>query len=384
MAEREAQNRAWDEENLKLVDGHSRHVQELTADYDRRIDAEHEAQKALSSQKESMVDQFATTKRLVEEDADLEVEEVKASSEAKLAAERQLTLRLKDENGLMKKKFSALTKDVEDQKEEIRSLHEKERELVDAIRGLEKDVQGHKKEIREREETIADKEKRIYDLKKKNQELEKFKFVLDYKIKELKRQIEPRETEIADMRKQVEEMDMELGQYHSSNAALDLMIGELRLKMDGMQKEIDQQKGLIREGHAYARRFRRDLAQAAGGADSKDLKVGVRELYKRYVLDEDKKAAKGSQAAKSDDLDLQAEYASPRRNLAFLGRPSRTIPRPRRRRDPLPTVPPAVPRRPLAIPSPRLSSDDPLGLSTPPPRRRRDLHGRLTSPAAAP
>jgi len=41
-----------------------------------------------------------------------------------------------------------------------------------------------RKEIQERDETIQDKEKRIYDLKKKNQELEKFKFVLDYKIKE--------------------------------------------------------------------------------------------------------------------------------------------------------------------------------------------------------
>jgi predicted RNase H-like nuclease (RuvC/YqgF family) len=60
--------------------------------------------------------------------------------------------------------------------------------------------QGHKKEIREREETVVDKEKRIYDLRKKNQELEKFKFVLDYKIKELKRQIEPREAEIGKMR----------------------------------------------------------------------------------------------------------------------------------------------------------------------------------------
>ena len=39
-------------------------------------------------------------------------------------------------------------------------------------------------------------EKRIYDLKRKNQELEKFKFVLDYKIKELRRQMEPRENEI--------------------------------------------------------------------------------------------------------------------------------------------------------------------------------------------
>ncbi len=35
------------------------------------------------------------------------------------------------------------------------------------------------------------------------QELEKFKFVLDYKIKELKKQIEPKEEQITDMKDQV-------------------------------------------------------------------------------------------------------------------------------------------------------------------------------------
>jgi len=43
-------------------------------------------------------------------------------------------------------------------------------------------------------------------LKKKNQELEKFKFVLDYKIKELKKQIEPREKDIKQMREQISEV----------------------------------------------------------------------------------------------------------------------------------------------------------------------------------
>lgn len=38
------------------------------------------------------------------------------------------------------------------------------------------------------------------------QELEKFKFVLDYKIKELKKQIEPREEEIAGMKEQIKEV----------------------------------------------------------------------------------------------------------------------------------------------------------------------------------
>lgn len=60
--------------------------------------------------------------------------------------------------------------------------------------GLEKDIAGLKREIRERDDTIGDKERRIYELKKKNQELEKFKFVLEYKIKELKKQVSPAST----------------------------------------------------------------------------------------------------------------------------------------------------------------------------------------------
>jgi peptidoglycan hydrolase CwlO-like protein len=64
-------------------------------------------------------------------------------------------------------------------------------------------VADHLQEIKERDGTISEKEKRIYDLKKKNQELEKFKFVLDHKIKELKQQIEPKDDEIADMNEQI-------------------------------------------------------------------------------------------------------------------------------------------------------------------------------------
>ena len=54
-----------------------------------------------------------------------------------------------------------------------------------------------------REQIIQDKEKKVYDLKKRNQELEKYKFVLDYRIKELKQKIEPREKQISEMVLQV-------------------------------------------------------------------------------------------------------------------------------------------------------------------------------------
>lgn len=56
------------------------------------------------------------------------------------------------------------------------------------------------------------------------QQLEKFKFVLDYKIKELKRQIEPRENEISNMRNQIEEMDLELEQVKQGVLASNLVL----------------------------------------------------------------------------------------------------------------------------------------------------------------
>jgi len=310
VAARDQENRAWDAQNLALVDGHTQEISELTTQADRRIDEESVLQKTVVAETEALKKQFSSEKVFVEADADAEVDDEKFTYESKLTTEKRQTQKLRDENGLSKKKFAQLTKDVEGQKEAMAALRDRETDLRESIKGLEKDVQGHKKEIRERDETIADKEKRIFDLWKKNQELEKFKFVLDYKIKELKRQIEPREAEIADLRRQVEEMDLELEQYHKSNAALDLMIGELRLKLDGMSKELGQQKALITAGEAYTRRFRRDLAMCAAGLeDQNDLKAGVKELYQRYVLDEDKSSGEGK------GFDLQAEYARQREHL---------------------------------------------------------------------
>jgi archaellum component FlaC len=69
-------------------------------------------------------------------------------------------------------------------------------ELYKSTNNLKQQIVSQQSELSERETTIKDKDKRIIDLKKKTQELEKFKFVLDYKIKELKRDIGPREIEI--------------------------------------------------------------------------------------------------------------------------------------------------------------------------------------------
>lgn len=69
-------------------------------------------------------------------------------------------------------------------------------DLTNYTAELKANIISSEKELEERNSTMKEKEQRIYELKKKTQELEKFKFVLDYKIKELKRDIGPRTMDI--------------------------------------------------------------------------------------------------------------------------------------------------------------------------------------------
>ena len=215
-----------------------------------------------------------------------EIEELKERYEAKLASERESALRLKGENGIMRKKFTALQKEIEDSKDEINSLFQIKKSLHEHIASLEKDIAGLKKEIRERDETIGDKEKRIYDLKKKNQELEKFKFVLDYKIKELKKQIEPREVEIMEMKEQIKDMDQELERYHKNNSSLELTISDLKLKLDGMQREILGQRSTLGDAKNQLRNMHTEIHECVQFIqDPHALKAAVKKIYQLHVLD---------------------------------------------------------------------------------------------------
>ena len=123
--------------------------------YEARLNDEAAVLEREKSEKEGYIQEFDETRRQLEEDVDREIEELKERYEAKLASERESALRLKGENGIMRKKFTALQKDIEDQKDTIQGLYENKKQLHEHIASLEKDIQGLKKEIRERDETIG-------------------------------------------------------------------------------------------------------------------------------------------------------------------------------------------------------------------------------------
>lgn len=164
-----------------------------------------------------------------------------------------------------------------------------------------KDKESNEKEIKERDKTITDKETRIYDLKKQNQELEKFKFVLDYKIKELKAQIDPKNDDIASMMTQIQAMEGELDDYMRKNKQLALDISQLQMKQRALQEEIKSQKKRLREDLALIKRFKLDLSECMECIqEPKQLKEAVAMLYRKYVQAGVKKL--------DLDTDMQKEY----------------------------------------------------------------------------
>jgi alanine racemase len=73
-----------------------------------------------------------------------EIESLKERYESKLQVEKNLAVTLKGENGLMRKRFNGLEKAIEEQKSEIRRLHEAQDTLYSTIATHEKDMQAFK------------------------------------------------------------------------------------------------------------------------------------------------------------------------------------------------------------------------------------------------
>ena len=64
------------------------------------------------------------------------------------------------------------------------------------------------------------------ELKAKNKELEKFKFVLDYKLRELAKEIEPRDEQIMQMRETIRELDDELQRDYKTSVGMEHGLAE--------------------------------------------------------------------------------------------------------------------------------------------------------------
>ncbi|KMQ89315.1 wd repeat-containing protein 65 [Lasius niger] len=243
----------------------------------------------------------------IEDDADREILEVRTKYENLLHEERQINLKLKGEAGVMRNKFMASQRDVDDLKRQVNRVQGEFARFHKNIQDLEKQIAELKKEISEREATIQDKEQQIYDMKRTNQELEKYKFVLDYKIQELKNQIEPRNREIQELKENIRDMEAELTSLHKTNVSLELQLHEVREKLHAARQELDRETHRNKRCQQLLRKIRVDILDTAGLIQEPNaLKTAVRDLYHKYSADDE------FLRSRKADVDAQCEFIKQR------------------------------------------------------------------------
>eukprot|EP00474_Spongospora_subterranea_P010666 CRZ11124.1 hypothetical protein [Spongospora subterranea] len=270
-------------------------------DLEELLTRERERLDRLSEEKEAITREFKETKRQLEQDTDVEILELKEKFDQSLATERETTLRLKGENGIMKKRFSSLSNDIEDQKEELKLMMEKEGAVREQISVQRHEIELNKAQINGLDATIGDKERTIYELKKRNQEMEKHKFVLDYQIKELKREIEPRECKIADMQEQEDQIDGALEQLHSDNGRLREAVAALKDEIASVQAAMNESRHLAQQYATEAGRQMFDLDRAVHLGNQDELVAAVKDAIARY--------ARSDATAAASDPQVLAEYS---------------------------------------------------------------------------
>jgi len=291
----------WETQHGQLVGGHENVIDQMRMEFETQQRSNWDERDRIIKEKEQAFKQHHETLAQLEQDADREIEELKEMYEEKLAQEKDEKVRLRGQAGIHRKHHDDLKRQMQKKQDDVRKEEERNRKNEERIGALLKDKESNEKEIKERDKTITDKETRIYDLKKQNQELEKFKFVLDYKIKELKAQIDPKNDDIASMMTQIQAMEGELDDYMRKNKQLALDISQLQMKQRALQEEIKSQKKRLREDLALIKRFKLDLSECMECIqEPKQLKEAVAMLYRKYVQAGVKKL--------DLDTDMQKEY----------------------------------------------------------------------------
>ena len=113
---------------------HEAYVNELTSDFDVKLEEDRRSRKQHEDEKSELQRELSETQNQLEDDIDTEIENMKKSFEDKLAVARETTLKFKGENGIMKKKDNVMQRDIEEQKDEMKVLFERELDLHEQIK----------------------------------------------------------------------------------------------------------------------------------------------------------------------------------------------------------------------------------------------------------
>jgi len=264
---------------------------------------------------------------MIEDDNDSEIVKAKEQYEKRHREQEEELVALQASNHALLSKENLTRAELEAKLADVTEKLHQQTVLESQIDSAKRDIEALTNELRERGETISDKDRRIHDLQTKNQELEKFKFVLEYKIKELKTQIDPKDNEIRASKEKLTHMETETEQYTKSNEHLALQIKSLRQKKAAQLKELDGVAVRRQDADEFQARMWAEISdifqEMKTAKDKKKLKNMAKLLHDTYTNERRSASHKVFTSARTaaDELkDYNRERDHLERNLASLKR----------------------------------------------------------------
>lgn len=280
---REAQQAIYDEHQEQVNKKQKDHHEGITKE-NEQINHLREGIKTMQIENKEMMDQ-------IQQDAKDEIREVEKKNQTNLNQVTDMSLRSKADLQITKNKLHDVRNEL---KTLVRLINDKSMQLdkqKENISNLNRELQQKKEQVEEKDTTIHKREKNILNLKKKTQELEKFKFVLDEKIRDLRKDIAPKELEIANLRNRTRSMDRRLRKYNSVNASLGFMVEDLRVRQGLIQKIIEKNRNIYRNNETIINNFKNAVYQVVQYMDDHtQLKMVVNKSLSSFIKGTDPKS----------------------------------------------------------------------------------------------
>jgi chromosome segregation ATPase len=137
----------WEAQMRDMKQAKEQAIQDLNKHFEVRLAEKQSEITVMQEEIKRQLLEYEETNKETEQDADTEIFEIKHKYEKKLKEEKEVVLRLKGENGIMRKKFNSLQSEIDSHKIEITRMMNDEKKLHSVIKSLEKDISGLRKEV---------------------------------------------------------------------------------------------------------------------------------------------------------------------------------------------------------------------------------------------
>lgn len=221
-----------------------------------------------------------------ENDHELETEKRRMEFDSEIKGQRQRETLMRKEQDSLIRGLDMMMKDKEKVAKEQADASHEIRRLTSQSEELKRQVAGLQKERKEQEKNSTQQEKRITDYKQKVSTLKKFKYVLDFRLREVSESLMPKERQIEQLKAQIHDFEAEFEKQLAVQQKVQQTLELRNQKIAQLQEEVKKQESFVTERNKRINQFENELYDLVHDKDQRDWAPHVKELYQKYVKKE--------------------------------------------------------------------------------------------------